>query len=150
MLATPWHPGVRPGSDPTPTLLRPGPDPGQAPRASGTARAELEPLNLAGCRFRQLREELDPARTLVFGQPLADELLQFIRKLGRAGHAIAQHDERHRLDQRVVILPADDTAFEDGGMRDERVLDLDWTHPQTADLQHVVGTTRVPKVALLV
>src|SRR5262245_3554864 len=154
MLDTALHPGVRPGSDPTPTPLRPHSDPCLTrvrPLAgSGTSRAELEPLNLAGCCFRQLSEELDPARTLVFRQTLADELLQLLRQLGRAGHPLAEHDEGHRLDERVVILPADDAAFEDGGMRDERVLDLDRTHPQTTHLQHVVGTARVPEVALLV
>src|SRR6185503_6660779 len=33
-------------------------------------------------------------------------------------------------------------------MLDERVLDLDGTHPDPADLHHVVGTARVPVIAV--
>src|SRR5258706_7969525 len=123
-----WQAGVRPGSD--------------------TFRAELETLDLARRRFRKLSEELDPPRPLVLGQTLAHELLQILRELRGSAHPLAQHDERHRFYERVVICAADDAALEHRRMRDERVLHLDRTDPQAAHLQHVVAAARVPEIAL--
>src|SRR5436190_11737380 len=74
--------------------------------------AQPEPLDLSGRGLRQLRQELDPPRPLVLGQPLAHELLERVAELGRARDTLTQDNEGHRLDEAIVILVPDDAAFE--------------------------------------
>src|SRR6185436_20548532 len=62
-------------------VLKPGLDP-----ALQDLLAQLEALELAGRRLRQLAHELDAARPLVFGEPLAHEGLQRHGKFRRTGH----------------------------------------------------------------
>jgi hypothetical protein len=50
----------------------------------------------------------------------------------------------------ITIVASDDAAFLDGRMLDECVLDLDRTHPQSSDLEHVVGSTRIAEIAGLI
>src|SRR6478672_1593893 len=110
--------------------------------------AELEALDLAGRGLWQRLDEPDPSRPLVLRQPLAHELLQGLRQNRRARAPFAQHDKRDRLRQSIAILVADNAALEHRLVRGQRVLDLYWTHPQTADLEHVVRPARVPEVTV--
>src|SRR4029453_1107141 len=90
-------------------LARPEPVEGRARSGQASAQRsprhfpQLESLNLSRRRFWQFRKELNPPRPLVFRQPLAHELLELLRQLRRAGGAVAQHDERHRLGWAALI-----------------------------------------------
>ena len=64
------------------------------PPPAQVSRAQTESLDLACRRLRQLGQKLDPPRTLVLGEPLADELLQFRRQLGRDGDALPRARRR--------------------------------------------------------
>src|SRR5258708_11275111 len=103
-------------------------------------------LNLSGRGLRKLRQELHPPRPLVLGQTLAHELLQLLRQLRRALDPFAEHDERHRLDERVAVLAADHTAFQHGRMRHQRLLDFYGTDPQAADFQQIVAAAGVSEI----
>src|SRR5664279_1970541 len=98
-------------------------------KASAERVAQAKSLDLAGRRLRQLRQELDPARTLVLGESLAHVLLQLATELRRTADAGTDDDERHRLDEPVVIFAPDDAALHHRRVRDERVLDLHGAHP---------------------
>src|SRR5262245_27963778 len=111
---------------------------------SGSERSQPEALQLSRRRSRQLRQELDPPRALVLGQRLPHELLQFGGERRRALDAAAEHDEGHGLGERVAVLAADHGALVYGGMREQRVLDLDRADPLSADLEHVVAAAAVP------
>src|SRR5712692_4348452 len=55
---------------------------------SGRRLAQLEPLDLAGRRLRQLGDELDPARVLVRRERIFDESLELIGERGRRRCAV--------------------------------------------------------------
>src|SRR5207245_8854312 len=54
----------------------------------------------------------------------------------------------HRLFQVVGISPTDDARLLHGRVFDQSVLDLHRTDPDAAHLKHVVGTSRIPVVAV--
>src|SRR5580698_2151582 len=49
-----------------------------------------------------------------------------------------------------LFFKRDDGSFEDAGVFDERALHFDWRHPLARDSKHVVGSTGVPVVTILV
>src|SRR5439155_23841387 len=59
-----------------------------------------------------------------------------------------EHHERERLHERVLVLRTHNARFHDGRMLGERALDLRRRHPHAARLDHVVGPTGVPEVAI--
>src|SRR2546429_8368366 len=112
--------------------------------------AKLESLDLAGRRLGQFVDELDPARILVGREPVLDVLLHGRFEGFARRPAFFEHDERLRLDQAVVVLMADHRGFEYCLVADERGLALYGRNVEARDSQHVVGTPRIYKVAVLV
>src|SRR5580704_7751118 len=49
-----------------------------------------------------------------------------------------------------LFFKRDDGSFQDARVFDERALHFDWRHPLARDSKHVVGSTGVPIVAILV
>src|SRR5690242_7649027 len=75
-------------------------------------RPQLEALDLSGRRLRQVFAEFDPARIFVGRELLLHMLLQranerIVRLLRRL-----EHDEGFRLDQLLLVVPADDRGFQ--------------------------------------
>src|SRR6266550_7227408 len=84
-----------------------------ASRPSGrTSGAELEALDLAGGRLRQLADELDPARILIGCDLVLDEGLQLVGEAGAAARGLLEHDERLGLHEPVSVLVADHGRLE--------------------------------------
>src|SRR4030081_1674902 len=69
-----------------------------SPVASG-ACPQLEALDLAGCRLRQLCHEFDPARVLERRQARLDVFLQLDCQRRRSRQPRLEHDEGLGLDQ---------------------------------------------------
>src|SRR3989440_12019625 len=113
-----------------------------------TSGAQLETLDLAGRRLRQLADELDPARIFIGRDLVLDEGLQLVGEAGAAARGLLEHDERLGLHEPIGVLVDDDGRLEHGRVPDQRVLDLHRRYPDAADLQHVVGAARVPEVAV--
>src|SRR5438552_13935806 len=77
------------------------------------------PLDLAGDRLRELRDELDPARVLIRCDAPLHERLELLGELVRGLLAVLQKHERFGLDELVFVLHADDPALEDRRMLHE-------------------------------
>src|SRR5499427_10451456 len=109
---------------------------------------QLETLNLAGRRARQVGPDIDPAR--IFPRPgaLLHVRAQLLEQPFVGAVAVLEHDEGFRLDQPVAVLLADDGGLEHRLMGDERRLDLEWGYPHAVDLEHVVGAPAVMIVAI--
>ena len=73
----------------------------------GPAR-EAESLNLSRGGRREGIDELDPARTLVVGQPLTSKPLQVRGQFGIRCHAGLQNHVRDRLDECIAIRSTGD------------------------------------------
>src|SRR5262245_16975946 len=92
--------------------------------SAGAFGAQLETLDLSGRRLRQVFAEFDPARIFerrefllhVFLQCTHQRIARLVRRF--------QYDEGFRLDQLLLVVPADDGRFENIGMRTQRRLDL--------------------------
>src|SRR2546427_11180425 len=61
-----------------------------------------EALDLACRRLWQLRDEHDPARVLVDGEPLLHKTFQLVLQCGRRRVARGEHDEREWLHELVT------------------------------------------------
>src|SRR5438874_4374251 len=120
-----------------------------ASRANGrTSGAQLEALDLAGGRLRQLADELDPARIFVGRDLVLHEGLQLVGEARAGARRLLEDDESLGLHEPVGVLVAHHGRLEDGRMLDERRLDLHGRDPDAADLEHVVGTAREPEEAV--
>src|SRR5438552_17193678 len=97
------------------------------------------PLDLAGDRLRESRDELDPARVLIRSDAPLHERLELLGELVRGLLAVLQEHERFGFYQFVLILRADDSALEHRGMLHERGLDLGRRDPLPGYLEHVVA-----------
>src|SRR5262249_19904284 len=111
---------------------------------------QLETLNLAGRRARQVAPDVDPAR--IFPRPgaLLHVRAQRLEQPLVGAVAVLETDEGFRFDQPVAILLADDGRLEHRLMGDECRLDLERGHPHAVDLEHVVGAPAVIVVAVRV
>src|SRR5262249_10461636 len=76
------------------------------------------------------------------------ELLELAGQFGRACHAVFQDDAGRRLQQLIAVFPANDGGFLDRRMFDQHALNLYWTDPYAAALQHVVGASGIPEEAV--
>src|SRR5204863_9005492 len=94
--------------------------------------------------------ELDPARVLVRSKLLLHVLLDLAHERIVSLVRRTQDDERLRLDEPLVILPADDGRFQHRRMADDGRLDLRGRDPEAADVDHVVVAPAVDVVAGLV
>src|SRR5207244_8835205 len=101
-----------------------------ASRARGRASgAQLEALDLAGGRLRQLADELDPAGILIGCDLVLDEGLQLVGEAGVAARGLLQHDERLWLDEPVSVLVADHGRLDHRLVPYQRVLYLERRSP---------------------
>src|SRR6478672_3296301 len=91
------------------TCADPGDEPAvNSPRLTEGTLAKLESLNLSRGGRRERVDELDPAWTLVFGQPLTGKPLQVRGQFGARCDAGLQNHERDRLDECIAIRSAGD------------------------------------------
>src|SRR5579883_2299182 len=81
-------------------------------------------------------------------EPFFHERLQFSRQFIAGLITLIEHNVGFRLDQLIRVGRAYNGAFENGGMGDQRGLDLDGRNPLAADLEHVVRAPGVPVVAI--
>ena len=89
-------------------------------------------------------------RALVDRQTAKHKLLKFASKLKTARSAIAQYDAGHRLAKFVSVPAEDDRHFLHRRMLRQYALNFDGAHPRTADFQHLVGSSRIPEIPLLI
>src|SRR5262245_2714074 len=111
---------------------------------------QLEALDLAGRGLRQLRDEVDPAGVLVRSDLVLHEGLELVGELVTAARRLFEDHERLRLDEPIAVLTAHHRRLQHGGMAHQRRFHLDGRDPDAADLQHVIGASAVPEVAVLV
>src|SRR3954453_19423352 len=90
---------------------------------------------LADCRLRDLRQELEEIGQAPLRETRREELPALLR---RCACAVAQHDARERPLGPLVVGYRDHCSFGDRGMRHQRVLELDRGDPLTARLDHVL------------
>src|SRR6266540_210954 len=76
------------------------------------ALSELEALDLAGRRLRQLVDELDPARVFVWRDARLHERLQLLGQRVAWLSTLLQQHECSRLGELVLVLRADHAALE--------------------------------------
>src|SRR5262249_839668 len=105
-------------------------------------------LNLAGRRFRQTIDELYPTRIFPHPDALLHVFLQFIAQGGLIDGGRLQNDKGARLGQPVPILLPDTRGLKHGGMRDQRLLDLERRNPDAANLQHLITTAVKAVIAI--
>src|SRR5215471_772313 len=110
--------------------------------------AQLEALNLPCRGLRQVGDEFDPARVLIWSEPAFDMLLQFCCELRGVFDVRSKNDVRLGFNQAVFIGLPDHGGFEHGGVRRERRLDLEGRYPDTAHFEHVIVSSRINKVTL--
>src|SRR3989440_9986734 len=109
---------------------------------SGFLFAQLEALDLAGQRLRQLRHELDQVRELIALEPGLAVLLQILDKRFAGRSFGLRNDEGLDLDE-AIHLHADHGALRDRRVREQGCFDLDRRDPEPAHLDHVVGPALV-------
>src|SRR5215216_3641787 len=106
--------------------------------------AQRAPVDLARAGPRQLVHEAHVARVLVRRQRRLDVRLE---RPGVGRRARAQHDERARLLEAVVVV-ADDRTLGHVRMVGEAAFDLLRRDPDAADLEQVVGTPAIVEAAV--
>src|SRR4051812_26390585 len=105
--------------------------------------AQLEPLDLAGRGLRQLGKKFDPARIFVRREALLHMLLKRPLQRLRGTLPWLQYDIGLGLAELLLAFMPDDGGFQPRVVRDERRLDFRRRHPDTRDLQHVIGAAAV-------
>src|SRR5882724_9253981 len=113
-------------------------------------RTEFETLYLSGGCFRKLGKEFYPVRAFEDRQAAQHKFLQFTGKFRRARSTVTRHDAGNRLGQFVCVLAEDHRRFLHGGMLDQHALNLNGADPHAAHFQHVVGSSRVPKISVFI
>ena len=89
--------------------------------------------------FGSMRDEVQLADDRDGAELVADGLEQRLPQFGRRLVAVLQQDERGDHFAARLVGPADDAAFGDGWMREERALDFDRAEAMRGDLDHFVG-----------
>src|SRR5579864_826584 len=126
-----------------------------APLGIGPSRLALAlaftkhaPLYLSGLRHRQGIDELDLLWGFVRGEELAHMMLNVFLELARGGLSGCQDDER--LDDVAPCLVG--TRHHRGvghrGVLEQAVFDFRWTDAVSGGLEHVVGATLIPQIAV--
>src|SRR6266446_5938369 len=113
-------------------------------------RAEFETLYLSGGCFRKLGKEFYAMRAFEDRQSAEHKFLQFTGKFRRARSTVTRHDAADRFGQFVFVLAEDHRRFLYGGMLDQHALNLNGADPHAAHFQHVVGSSRVPKISVFI
>src|SRR6267143_2944652 len=114
------------------------------------AGAEFETLYLAGGCFRKLGKEFYPMGAFEDRQAAEHKFLQFTGEFGRARSTVTRHDAGDRFGQFVFVLSEDHRRLLHRRMLDQRALNLNGADPHAAHFQHVVGSSRVPKISLFI
>src|SRR5215469_1464319 len=109
---------------------------------------KLESLHFPSSGFRKFGQEFHPMGALVNRQVSEDELSQLLGELRTTTCTIAQHNAGQQLWEFIGIRAEDDGNFLYRGMLAEDALNLDRADPHPADFQHVIGTSRVPEIAI--
>ena len=76
-----------------------------------------------------------------------------LQRAGKIAAALVRRFEHHeglRLDQLLVVGPADDGGFQHVGMALQRAFDLERRHVHAGDFQHVVAPAAVDEIAVVV
>src|SRR5439155_3513887 len=118
--------------------------------SASTALTEPVSLNLSGGRLGKRGNEVDPPRLLVRCDAVPDEFLQFLRELFGRALRILQDDVCLWFHELFRVLLTHDGGLEDRFVSDERILHFDGRNPDATNFQHVVASTAVPEVAVLV
>src|SRR6266478_3821544 len=113
-------------------------------------RTEFETLYLSGSCFRKLGKEFYAMRAFEDRQSAKHKFLQFTGKFRRARSTVTRHDAGDRFGQFVFVLAEDHRRFLYGGMLDQHALNLNGADPHAAHFQHVVGSSRVPKISVFI
>ena len=116
----------------------------------GAELAKLVALDFARRRLGEVGDEFDPPRMLIFRCSILDEFLQLVGELGRRVVTALEDDKGERLGQALCVLDPGHATLEDSGVLLKDDLHLRWPYRHPAHLDHVVGATRVPEVAVLV
>ena len=114
--------------------------PRQLPLRAGARGAKRLLVDLAAIVLRQVVDELDDARILVLRKLRSTCSFSSAASAARLVVAGAEHDERLRLDE-ALVLDADDRARGDRRVPEQALLDLERRDPQAADLEEIVGAT---------
>src|SRR5579875_621570 len=112
--------------------------------------AQAEALQLAGFGARQGGAELDGARIFVGRDTLLDKLLQCLRQRLVARIPWLEDDERLDDSTPLRIGRADDRAFRNGWMLQQRVFHLWPGNVVAAGHDHIVSARLEPEVAVLI
>src|SRR5947208_461123 len=118
--------------------------------SGGTALTEPVSLNLSGGRLGKRGNEVEPPRLLVRRDAVPDEFLQFLYELLRRVLRILQDNVCLWFHELFRVLLTHHGGLENRFVRDERILHFDGRDPDATNFQHVVASTAVPEVAVLV
>ena len=110
--------------------------------------AQLEALDLAGFRTRQVAHELDGARIFVGCDLGLHELLEFFGGRFAGLRRIAQDHEGLDDPAALLVGHADHRAFLDFRMVKQRILDLRAADVVAGGNDHVVGPRDIPEIAV--
>src|SRR5215472_1986525 len=121
-----------------------GPGSGRDPLAS----AQLEALDLARRRLRQVRHEVEVARALEVRQRGADVVAQLHLQL-RAGRPAGLQDHvRLRADEALLVHHRHHRTLQHRVVRVDHRLDLGRADPDATHLEHVVAAALVAVIAV--
>ena len=118
-------------------------------RAGSVGRlAEFEAADFSGGGAGELGDKFEAAGAFVVGEARGDE----VEKIGDegvvAGKAGAENDEGDGLGEMVLVFVCHDGDLGDGFVFEENVFDFGRAEPDARDLEHVVGATGEPVVAI--
>src|SRR5438093_905653 len=114
------------------------------------SRLEEAPHDLAAAGLRERREKLDLARVGMGRQPVPDELLNLLLQRVGGREAVLEGDEGLDDLHPLVVGFADDPGFRDGGVLDQRGLDLEGPYEMAGGVDDVVRASDEPEVAVRV
>src|SRR5712691_9884092 len=112
--------------------------------------SQLEALKLSGGGLGHFGEELDPPRTLIATDAVADPSLQVAGELLAGSELRLGHDVGGGLGQAGFIITGNHRGFQDRGMGNERTFHLRGAQPESVDLEEVVRSAGVPEVTVLI